>query len=836
MTELSTAPTTFRTSNTMAPRLTTLDAVATGERGRVLEVSDNGDDRRRLLEMGFCPGTEVQVLRRAPFGDPIAVQLRGYQLSLRRSQAKMIEIACDEEAPTEDEAVELQPVISEPAEYLDECQHPRIALAGNPNCGKTALFNAITGLRQKVANYPGVTIDKKVGSAPLGDRKAEFIDLPGTYSLTPASPDERVAIEVLCNLRPDTPRPDAVCVVVDASNLERNLLLLSQLMEIGLPLVVALNMMDVAESRGIAPDAQALEQALGIPVVPVVATSGRGLVRLRRTLLQARVPTTRPWRFHPVLEEAIEDLQSTLTGILSDAGHHEEVRRSLALNLLVGGELRRHARFRHDERLELSLNQARKRCAKAGLDPLTNDIETRYAWITAVTASCRTQAGPAAPPTISDRVDKLLLHPIAGLAVFGLSMWLLFTIIYTLADPIMGLAEGAFEAPGAWIGSMLGDGLLAQLWNEGIVPGVGGVLVFVPQIALLFLCLGILEESGYLARGAFLLDKPLAKVGLNGKSFIPMLSSHACAIPGVMSARSIEHPRDRLLTMLVAPFAACSARLPVYALLIGAFFAAHSSWVRGSILFGLYVLGIVAAAIVARALRSTILRGEGGAFMIELGPYRLPRLRQSLQAAWEGAWHFIRKAGTVILAFTVILWAGLTFPRLDQSEVSRIAQDHGVSLAQLDAESAAAEAARNAIDAAQISGSAAGQLGKAIEPVIAPMGADWQIGIGLLGAFAAREVFVSTMGVVYGVGGEVDEESTALTKQMLAVERADGSPLWTPALAIVIMVWFALAMQCISTTAVMRRETKSWRWPLAQVAGMNVLAWLVAVGLWQLIG
>ncbi|MBN8526609.1 MAG: ferrous iron transporter B, partial [Planctomycetes bacterium] len=396
-------------------------------------------------------------------------------------------------------------------------------------------------------------------------------------------------------------------------------------------------------------------------------------------------------------------------------------------------------------------------------------------------------------------------------------------------------AEQGVIATGAWVASFLGTGLLHDLWLDGVVSGVGGVVIFAPQIAIMFILFAVLEESGYLARGAFMLDRVLATVGLHGRSFVPLLSSHACAIPGIMSARTIPDARERLATMLVAPFMACSARLPVYGLIIGAIFASCSPWQKGSILFALYAGGIVLAAATSWTLRRTVLAGRGSSFLIELPPYRWPSPGEVLRVTGRAVWAFLRKAGTIILALSILLWAAMHFPRLPDERAAAIAAAHGSTVeaaAVPDAGDAAATAAAQAIQQAALAHSIAGRAGHVVEPTLAPLGMDWQIGVGLIGAFAAREVFVSTLGIAYGVG---DEDAVApLGERMLASRRDDGSPVWSPLLGVVVLVWFVIAMQCLSTLAVMHRETNGWRWPLFQIAGMNTLAWIVCFAVWQI--
>lgn len=824
----------------------TLADLRPGESGIVARLGGPVAIRRRLAEMGLVPGIDVAVERVAPLGDPIEVAVRGYRLSLRRDQAQCLAL----------DGARQQPIAAEPVQTGTTAVLPTapvIALAGNPNAGKTTLFNAITGLRQKVANYPGVTVERKEGRAPLAaGRTATFIDLPGIYSLVPSSPDERIAVEVLAGLRADTPAPDAVLAVVDATNLARNLLLATQLLDTGLPVVVALTMMDEARTRGIPVDAEALERALGVPVIPVVASSGEGILRLRQALAEPRRAASRPWA-GPALDEH-DRIAATVLEQAAAAGRRISPAQAqcIAWGLLGDGDFTGVLGLGAIEPLIVAVGKAR--AAWQG-DPVLADIARRYAWIDAVL-----RRGPEAAQSrlrLRDRLDAVLLHRVAGPAIFGLVMWGLFVAIFTLAAPLMDAAEGAVLAFGGWVAGFMGDGLLHDLWLDGVVGGMGGVVIFAPQIAFMFILLSVLEESGYLARGAFILDRLLRGVGLHGRSFVPLLSSHACAIPGVMSARTIPDARERLTTMLVAPFMACSARLPVYGLLIGVFFGHLAAWQQGTILAGLFVGGIVAAAAVAWTLRRTVLKGAGTSFLIELPPYRLPSIGEVARVTGRAVKAFLVRAGTVILALSVLLWAAMTFPRLDEQGKAAIAASHGTTLEAIAAGQAAGEEedpaaapatatdapagpaaadpvaeAAAAIKQAELEHSLAGRLGKAIEPVIAPAGMDWQIGIGLISAFAAREVFVSTMGVVYGVG-EIEDETAPLEERMTAATRPDGTALWSPLLAVAVMAWFVLAMQCLTTVGVMVRETGGWRWPVAQLIGMNVMAWLAAVAIWQ---
>ena len=807
-----------------------LDRMAPGSRCQVADLDREHPSCQRLMEMGLVPGGVVTIEHQAPFGDPISCRVRGYHLSLRRAQATAVRVR--RLAVGGAEAVDPE-LSAPPAELPPGAEAPpvnglrHIAMAGNPNVGKTTLFNQITGLRQKVANYPGVTVERKAGRCRLpDDSQAVVLDLPGAYSLTPASEDERIAAQVVLGQLPGEAQPDVVCLVVDASNLARNLYLFSQIADCGLPMVVALNMVDIAKQHGCPVDAKALERCLGVPVVPVIARTGSGVMQLGEALTRARIPDPKVWRLP---EEAC--LDGLVTRLQQN---HLEPAGPLARLLFNGDGLRPMPGG--DEVIAVQLHQLRQEHPQLAAAM----AQHRFAWIESVLAECVAPTSAELGPTASERWDRLLLHPIFGLAAFGLTMWALFALVFTVADPLMGIFETLFEGPGAAIGGLLPAGPLRDLWVEGVVGGVGGVLVFVPQIAFLFLGLALLESSGYLARGAFLLDRALVKVGLHGKSFVPMLSSHACAIPGIMATRAMEDHRDRLVTMLVAPLMVCAARLPVYGLLIAFFFAQYSGFVQGSILFGLYAFGIVAAVGIALLLRRGALGGGSSSFLMELPTYKWPGLRSVLRTVLTNVGIFVKKAGTIILAFSIILWVLNRYPELPETEQQAVVADYGLSLGELDDPAAAPTEQRQeasyALAAARSEHSLAGRAGHLLEPIVAPMGFDWKMGVGLIGAFAAREVFISTISIVYANGDEVEEveQLSALQQAMAADSRDDGSPMWSLPVGISLLVWFAIAMQCISTTAIMVRESGGWKWPLLQLAGFNLIAYALCIIIYQI--
>ena len=727
-----------------------------------------------------------------------------------------------------------------------------VALAGNPNCGKTTIFNALTGLRQHVGNYPGVTVEKKTGRCKLADDQwIEVIDLPGTYSLISRSPDEMVAMEVLRGLRPDTPAPDVVIVVIDASNLQRNLYLVSQLVELGRPMVIALNMMDIATRRGIHVSPESLSREVGVPVVPVVGHKKQGIEELKAAIAQAASAPMPDWPLPEVMKEELTLVGGGLAILDSKEGplsvqaagldrkqprtpynpracnpdHGLHRYQALAERLLIGDRAPDVAPIAKREPVASLLESASLRMSQHGIDPMQADIEAHYRWIERVSHNSiatldelAAMGGPAVkvePPkvTLTQRIDSVFVHWFWGFIIFGAIMASLFVTIFWLAAPIQDGIEGAVGWLGGLLTERMSDGPLKALLTDGIFAGVGAVVVFVPQIALLFLFLGILEDSGYLARAAFLMDRVLSKVGLHGKSFIPLLSSFACAIPGVMATRTIEDRKDRLATILVAPFMSCSARLPVYTLLIGAFFATWGALAQAGIMLTLYLLGIIVAAGMAWIFRRTLLRGPTAAFILEMPTYKLPQFSQVGRQVFVNTKEFLTKAGTIIFCMSVLLWAMAYYPRLPASELAKYADE-------------------NAQAGAQADYSIAGRIGHAMEPVIKPLGYDWKMGVGLVGAFAAREVFVSTMGIIYSVGA-VEEETTSLSDAMAADTYASGAPVWTPLVAVSLLVWFVLAMQCMSTLAVVKRETASWRWPIFMLVYMNVLAYVVCLLIYQ---
>lgn len=722
-----------------------------------------------------------------------------------------------------------------------------VVLAGNPNCGKTTLFNALTGLRAKIGNYAGVTVERKEGrlaGAPR-ERPVRVLDLPGTYSLSPQSLDEQIVRDILFQRLDDVPTPALVVIVVDASNLERNLYFATQVIELGYAALVALNMIDVALENGQWVDVEKLSAALGVPVCPIVASKGEGIPALRERILKivssgVRFPTDRVFGdLPPAFEREIDTVRACLSQLPPSRSREGRLE---ALLLLTEEGLCQPSTNGRSEEVQQAVASARERLEAAQVDWRSAAIEARYRTVSTIHAKVTTETA-ISEETKSDRLDRVLTHKVWGTAILFGVMTLMFQSIFVFARQPMDLLQTAVDWFGRRLSQTIPSGDLNSLLVEGVIAGVGSVVVFLPQILLLFLFIGLLEDTGYMARAAFLMDRLMSRVGLHGKGFIPMLSSFACAIPGIMATRTIESPKDRLVTILIAPLMSCSARLPVYTLLIASCIpdlpVIGPFRLGGLTMVGMYLLGIVIALLMAWIFKQTLLRGEAPMLIMELPPYRRPVLKVVLQQMWERACLFLRRAGTVILGLNILLWFFVSYPRDPASEKEYaepplavpIGGGAGIASASPEKQEAVRLAQAKAAEAgARLRHSYAGRLGHLIEPAIAPLGFDWKIGIGIISSFAAREVFVSTMSTVYNVG-EVDGDlasSGGLAQTLQQQKRPDGAPVYSTLVGLSLMVFYVVALQCVSTVAVVRRETNSWKWPLLQWAYLGSLAWLLS--------
>jgi len=777
-----------------------------------------------------------------------------------------------------------------------------IALAGNPNSGKTTIFNNLTGARQHVGNYPGVTVEKKEGSRRFKDWELAVVDLPGTYSLTAYSPEEVVARNFVVQ-----DKPDVVVDILDAANLERNLYLATQLLELERPLVLALNMADVAEGWGIKINDRQLAQRLGVPVVRTVGNQNRGMEELLETAV-ATAQQAGDSAFKIDYGEEIEGAIGQLEPLLAAArGEINFPQRWLALKLLENDTdiIERVKKLKDGAEAVNTANEVRNALRqKFGDDPELLIANLRYQYVGTLCREIVTAKNEEAV-TASDKIDRMLTNRLLGLPVFLGLMWLVFNLVFTLGAPPQEWIEQGMQLLGNWVGQNMAEGDLKSLVVDGVIGGVGGVIVFMPQIILLFFAISLLEGTGYMARAAFVMDRVMHKVGLHGKSFIPLLLGFGCSVPAIMGTRTLENPRDRLVTILVAPLMSCSARLPVYTILIAAFF---SEQVAGNVLFSIYLIGIILAVVMARIFRSVLFPGATEPFVMELPPYRIPTLKSVLIHMWERSVLYIQKAGTIILAVSIVVWFLTNYPaeveyakdypglavQADSAFAARVAEEiaqplnmenleedaafqavvseleaadeeftaKAAELEEDSAELAALEAEKtdklHAVEnanpqlygpasqylelkgeleaeqsklageqaAEKLAQSYAGRVGQFIEPVIAPLGFDWKVGVGLFAAFTAKEVLVSTLGTIYSVG-EADETSAPLKESMAA------DPAFNPLVAFSLMVFVLIYSPCLATLAVVKRETNSWKWAVFSSGYSTVLAWVMSLIVYQ---
>ncbi len=693
----------------------------------------------------------------------------------------------------------------------------KIALIGNPNSGKTSLFNQLTGLNQKVGNFPGVTVDKKTGISQITQNlKAQIIDLPGTYSLYPKSLDERVIIDLLYD--PQSKHyPDLVVITADASNLKRNLLLFTQLADLCIPAVFALNMMDVAEEAGVKIDIAALQKELGVPVIPMNARKGAGVAALKIVMSQQleAIPNSF-YRIPKELEPLVQNIK-TCFGLQNDylALHYAHQYKSLKFL---------------SEKERQWLEEQREAVGFHSTTHQANETIARYARINELLLDVVKVERVSKDEKLSNRIDQVLTHRVYGFLIFFALLFLMFQAVFEFASYPMDLIDEGIASLNTLIQENF-NGPLVNLLTEGVIAGLGGVLIFIPQIAILFAFIAILEETGYMARVTFMMDKVMRKFGLNGKSVVPLISGVACAVPAVMSARTIENWKDRMITIFVTPLMSCSARIPVYTVLIAlvvpdTYYLGFIN-LQGLVLMGLYLTGFLAAIVSAWVLKKLLKARERSYFIMEFPVYKMPRWKNVGLTILEKSKTFVFEAGKVIVAVSIILWVLASYGPGDSFE---LAEQRVVQSAQ--AQGLTEEQVQNQISSAQLELSYAGRIGRTIEPVIKPLGYDWKIGIALLTSFAAREVFVGTMSTIYSIG---EEENVSTIKNKLMAEKDEqGRPFFTPARAFSLLVFYMFAMQCISTIAIVRRETKSWTWPMAQLLYMSGLAYVASFITYQL--
>lgn len=717
----------------------------------------------------------------------------------------------------------------------------RVALVGNPNTGKSTLFNVLAGMKVRTGNYPGVTIEKKIGKCQFGIHAVDLVDLPGTYSLAPRSPDELVAVEVLTGEAEGQAAVDAIICVVNATMLQRNLFLVSQLLELNKPTIVALNMTDVAHSRGLAIDVEKLSENLAVPVVAISASKRTGIDELTKVVddilndresAQAPQRSVLPSEFHEIRDRFRRSLVEN--ACVAEGSDESVAADRIPSDYLVqralldrGGQAEREVVRQLGAAVLPALSQAREELAEKLGDSADMECSARYSWSANQLKDVLAVGGGSGGMT--DVLDSVLTHRVWGLVIFVALMFGIFQAIYTLA----GYPMEWIDAITSWIGDAvsagIAPGVLRSLIVDGVVAGVGGVVIFVPQIALLFLFLAVLEDCGYMSRAAFLVDRIMALFGLSGKAFLPLMSSFACAVPGVMATRVIENRRDRFATMMVAPLMSCSARLPVYLLMIGAFIPGErvlGGWISlpAIVLMAMYGVGVLVAIPVAWMLKRSILKGETAPFVLELPEYKIPGLRVLLQRVWEAVREFVVRAGTLIFAASILIWFAGFWPGDHQRQFAMETQ-----LAEMEEDSEAFDTLNTeyrAVSANLLENSLLGKVGHGIEPIVRPLGWDWKIGVGALASFPAREVIISTLGTIYSLGGDVDESDEGLMGAIKNAKWPDGRPVYTIPVALSVMVFFALCAQCVSTLLVIKRETNSWTWPVFSFTYMTVLAYV----------
>lgn len=730
----------------------------------------------------------------------------------------------------------------------------RVALIGNPNVGKTTVFNLLTGMRQKVGNYPGVTVEKKTGRME-GDVPVEIIDLPGSYSLSPKSLDERIAYDVLSGHLAGEPRPDLVVCVVDASNLERNLYLVSQVLDLGIPTIVGLNMMDAAEEAGLSIDIPLLSERLGVPVLPMSASRNDGIGKLKYQIRKEELAPVldRQWTLMSAVEVEVPALIEVLA---NEAPKVPERQRFIEVLQCLTSDTMLDYWTKWAPEFQKAVQAVRSRLEANKVPYQQAEVIGRYGWLSPLVAQVVTRKKDPGAASVSDRIDSVLTHRVFGPLLFALLLLLIFQAVFSWATPLMDLIENGVVMLGSLARDFFPASMATDLLVDGVIAGVGNVVVFLPQILLLFFFLGLMEDTGYMARSAFIMDRLMSRVGLGGGSVVPLLSSFACAIPGIMAARTLANPRDRLITIMVAPLMSCSARLPVYTLFIAAFLPTGKVLglitFQGLAMFSMYLLGTVMAFVASLVLKKVVFKGETCFFAMELPPYRMPRFKQIFWRMIDRSKAFVIRAGKIIFGMSIVLWGLARFPatdlspelasaRLEADQAYSVHVDSLMSLGKSQAEAseltgkemAATYHSINAAEAGyRIEHSFIGMIGHGLEPVMRPLGFDWKISAGIVSAFAAREVIISALATIYSVG-DVDEDSPLLREKLKADRYPNGDPVYTPLVAVSLLVFFVLALQCMSTLAIAKRETNTWKWPAVMWLYMTGLAYLFSLIVYQ---
>ena len=781
-----------------------LSELKTGERAVIVKVNGHGSFRKRIIEMGFVKGKHVKVILNAPLKDPIEYEIIGYKISLRREEAEKIEVIGETEAlefmaaqepvpPIEDKNDDAPSIEAEMEHLADERRKMiRVALVGNPNCGKTSLFNIASGSHEHVGNYSGVTVDAKEGRFEYGGYKFTLVDLPGTYSLSAYSPEE---LYVRRNLIDEV--PDVVINVVDASNLERNLYLTTQLIDMNLRVVMALNMYDELRARKDDLDITTLGHLLGLPIVPTVSRSGEGISALFDTVIQIYERNTPSLSRHIHINHGVE-LERSIDRIKLLIQRNDEIRfrystRFLAIKYLENDSDVEAVIEKLPNRDEIIAARFEEQKRIDGLLQTTTEsaiVDAKYAFIQgALAETYKPYKGQKRRNTITDRIDAVVTNKWLAFPIFFLMLYLVFECTFTIGDYPMRWIEWLVEKVGDFCGTYMSDGAFKDLVVDGIIGGVGSVLVFLPNILILYLFISLLEDSGYMARAAFIMDRLMHKMGLHGKSFIPMIMGFGCNVPAIMAARTIESRKSRLITILVIPLMSCAGRLPIYILLVGAFFPSSG----GLVMLGIYALGIILAVLSAKVL-SRFIKDDDLPFVMELPPYRVPTAKSVFRHTWEKGKQYLHKMAGIILVCSIVIWFLGYFPNHKAYDTVAEQQEN----------------------------SYIGYIGKAIEPVLEPLGFDWRMGVGILSGIGAKELVVSTLGVMYSAE-DADPEASGDTMLQRALQRS-----MTPASALAFMVFVLLYFPCIATFVAIKQEAGGWKWAIGSAVYTVILAWVLA--------
>ncbi|QGY47589.1 ferrous iron transport protein B [Maribellus comscasis] len=813
-----------------------LSGLKTGESAIITKVHGHGGFRKRITEMGFIKGKKVTVIKNAPLKDPVEYKIMGYNLSLRRSEARMVEVVSESDVENLSEigfnGITVEEKLNTSARKKGKFIN--IALVGNPNSGKTTLFNYASGSRERVGNYGGVTVDAKEAVMKKYGYRFNIVDLPGTYSITEYSPEELFVRNHITEKM-----PDIVVNVVDASNLERNLYLTTQLIDMDIKVVIALNMYDELEKKGVDFDYKALGKMMGIPIIPTIASKGKGIGKLLKKLIDSyedRDPNIRHAHINygEMIENGIKNIREKLC---ENPGLTDKYSpRYIAIKLIETDKttMRQLTKLPNYEEIEFTANKVVKRLEQEYVEPSETIItDAKYGFITG--ALKETYREPKQFHGKVRNLDDLFTHKILGFPIFLFFIWLMFQATFTIGSYPMDWIDMGIATLSYWISNIMPGGVLKDLLVDGIIGGVGSVIIFLPNILILFFFISLLEDTGYMARAAFIMDKLMHKIGLHGKSFIPLLMGFGCNVPAIMATRTLENRNDRLLTMLIVPFMSCSARLPVYVLLISAFFPAR----QGLILFFIYLIGIIIAVIVALVMKKVAFAKKEVPFVMELPLYRIPTLKNTTLHMWHKGREYLKKMGTVILVASILIWALGYFPR----NVS-YSQDYDSQIAALNNNTELDETARDSqvqqLEILQESErqeqSFIGRLGHAIEPVIEPLGYDWKMGVSILTGLAAKEVVVSSMGVLYNAGMEADETSGALISnlqnQVHQSGKLEGKKVFTPLVAFSFMLFVLIYFPCIAVIAAIKKES-NWGWAIFTMLYTTGLAWLVAFAVYQ---